>query len=296
MYMPSRTASPGASHLEPQASCDRSVQSAAPPGYGRIEVARSGARSVVRRAFAISPLRLLTPGNHGHGAWVYTSSFGGGLVDGDRMSLNVDVKRGATAFISTQAATKAYRSPRGTSAELIGRVEVDGLLVVMPDPVMCFAGARYRQIQRFLIANGASLVIVDCLLSGRLAAGERWAFDCYHSLLQVRVGDRLLVHDSLVLYASDGELARRFRRFEALAVAVIIGPSFADEAANLVAAASSQEVVPRPDLLMTASNLRGVGCIVRVAGVSAEQVGRTLRELLRFVAARLGDDPWIRKW
>ena len=31
------------------------------------------------------PLRLLTPANHGHAAWVYTSSYGGGLVDGDRV-------------------------------------------------------------------------------------------------------------------------------------------------------------------------------------------------------------------
>jgi urease accessory protein len=38
------------------------------------------------------------------------------------------------------------------------------------------------------------------------------------------------------------------------------------------------------------------GCILRVAGVSTEQVGRTLREALRFVPAHLGDDPWTRKW
>src|SRR4029078_10544110 len=86
------------------------------PGSARIAVVRSGAKSVVSRAYVSSPLRLLTPANHGHGAWLYTSSFGGGFVDGDHIVMDVDVGRGATAFISTQASTKIYRSPAGTSS------------------------------------------------------------------------------------------------------------------------------------------------------------------------------------
>src|SRR5258705_12351701 len=76
------------------------------PGRARIGVIRSGSRSVVSRAYATSPLRLLTPANHGHAAWIYTSSFGGGLVDGDRIAMDIDVGRGAAAFISSQASTK----------------------------------------------------------------------------------------------------------------------------------------------------------------------------------------------
>jgi hypothetical protein len=45
-----------------------------------------------------------------------------------------------------------------------------------------------------------------------------------------------------------------------------------------------------------ASSVGEDGCILRVAGTSGEQAGRTLRELLRFIPARLGDDPWRRKW
>ena len=54
------------------------------PGTGFLDVARVERRSVVRRAFATSPLRLLTPKNHGSAAWVYASSYGGGLLGGDQ--------------------------------------------------------------------------------------------------------------------------------------------------------------------------------------------------------------------
>src|SRR6266508_3728405 len=110
-----------------------------------LTVTRSGGRSLVHGAYATSPLRLLTPSNHGRAAWVYTSSYGGGLVDGDRIAIDVDVTSGATAFVSTQASTKVYRSPNGTTATLHGRVGPGALLVMAPDPVVCFADARYRQ-------------------------------------------------------------------------------------------------------------------------------------------------------
>src|SRR5258706_16480554 len=96
------------------------------PGRAHIGVIRSRSRSVVSRAYATSPLRLLTPANHGHAAWIYTSSHGGGLVDGDRLVMDIDVGAGAAAFVSTQASTKVYRSAQGTSAALHARVGPGG--------------------------------------------------------------------------------------------------------------------------------------------------------------------------
>ena len=45
---------------------------------------REGRTTIVSRAYAASPLRVLMPNNHGHAAWVFLVSLGGGLVDGDQ--------------------------------------------------------------------------------------------------------------------------------------------------------------------------------------------------------------------
>lgn len=268
------------------------------PGRGRLRVIPGAHGSAITEAYASSPLRLLMPGNHGRAAWVYTSSFGGGLVDGDRVSLDVDVEAGAAAFLSTQASTKVYRSVRGTSAELHARVGPEALLVIAPDPVVCFAASRYRQVQRFDLAPGASLVAIDWMTSGRWASGERWAFREYHAQLSVRVGDTRLVHDVLTLRADDGDLAARMGRFEVIGIAVLVN---VDAAAAIVSQVGTRPVVRRADQLLAATafgdlGLGDRGCVIRVAGLSVEQVGRTLRELLAFVPALLGDDPWSRKW
>jgi urease accessory protein len=112
----------------------------------------------------------------------------------------------------------------------------------------------------------------------------------------VTAGDRLLMHDPVVLRQSDGELTGRLGRFDVLAVVVLVGRSLLREAEKLVAAVSARRIVRRADQLIAASRLGEDGCLIRLASTSIEQLERTVRELLRFVPERLGDDPWTRKW
>jgi urease accessory protein len=240
-------------------------------------------------------LRVLTPGNAGHAAWVYTSSFGGGLVDGDHLALDIEVRTGAAAFISTQASTKVYRSTRGASAELHARIAPDACLVLAPDPVVCFAASRYRQMQQFELAAGASLVLVDWLSSGRHVSGERWAFEEYHSRIRVRQDGRLIVHDAVALRASDGNLVARLGRWNILGVVMLLGAAVRDAAAAIVAQVARDPVVRRADQIATATAV-GDGCVLRFMGTSVEHVARTVRAHLTFVHRLLGDDPWARKW
>ena len=259
-------------------------------------IARRGRRSVVTRAYATSPLRVLNPANHGHAAWVYTATFGGGLVDGDDITLDIAVEPGATAYLSTQSATKVYRSPRGTGATARGLVGSRGFLVLSPDPVVPFAGARYCQRQRFDVASDAGLVLVDTLSSGRRASGERWRFVEYRSVIEVRVDGQLRVYDGVALRAADGDLAARMGRFDVLAVAIVAGGSLRTEIAGIMDLASQQSVERRSELVLAASSLSADACVVRLAGTTTERAGRALRQLLQFVPVRLDDDPWTRKW
>src|SRR5207248_157466 len=98
------------------------------PGAGRLVFERVGPRSVVRSAFAASPLRLLTPRNHGQAAWAYTSSLGGGLVDGDE--IRIDVRIGDRAVIEEGILLDPAHGP---IAERFGRSEVLCTLLLAGD-------------------------------------------------------------------------------------------------------------------------------------------------------------------
>jgi urease accessory protein len=271
-------------------------------GTGSLEIARCGGRSIVSRAMAVSPLRLLTPRNHGPSAWIYSATYGGGLVDGDNVRLGLTVGPDAQAMLSTQASTKVYRGrrqpgdsgPAGTRQELVASVGTGGLLVVLPDPVVCFADSTYRQEQRIRLDSGASLVLADWVSSGRHASGERWQCARYSSRLEVYLDGRLMLLDALALEGAD--LQTRMGRFNILCLIAIAGPRLAGHAAGALSKISSAPIERSARTIVGGSPLGEDGCLIRLAGITFEEVAHVARGLLEFVPALLGDDPWSRKW
>jgi urease accessory protein len=267
-------------------------------GAGCLRFEQVRGATVVTRAVAASPLRVLNPRNAGLSAWVYLATYGGGLVGGDAIDISIDFAAGAAALVATQASTKVYRSSLGASQRLRAHAADGSLLGLLPDPVTAFSGSRYAQEQDVELDDSASLVLVDWLTAGRVASGERWQFDNYTSRTFVRRAGRLLLHDGLALASEDGSIAGRMDRFNCMATVVVSGPAVRAAASRLAGEIGTAPLARRADLLMSAAPLAGGddGVLLRLAGLSVEQVGGMLRRLLNFVPSLLGDDPWSCKF
>ncbi len=237
-------------------------------------VVQAGAsRSEVRRLRNGGNLRVMTPRHAGDAAWIVTSSLGGGLVDGDQVALDVEIEAGATAVVTTQASTKAYKGD--TRQRVVVRVGEGATALVVPDPVVPYRGARLVQETRIELAAGASLVLIDVLTCGRVAYGERWAAAIDSTLSITR--DTLLLHDRVVL---DGAAA--MGSYEALGTVILLGP--------LAKHAGTTSGV------LLASSPLGDGVMFRLAAERVELAIRSVRELAREACSQAGEDPWARKW
>jgi urease accessory protein len=238
----------------------------------------------VQTAYAESPLRFLTPRNHGSAAWAYTSTLGGGLVDGDRLELDITVGPGARAFVSSQGPTRVFRSTRGSGSETVARVADGGTLVLAPDPTACFAGARYTQLTEVTLAPGASLVLWEILSAGR----EPWGFARCRSTLRVPP----FLDETWLLDPEQGPLEERMGRFGALGTLLLVGPLFSEVAAAVHARVDCGPASRGAPLLESASPLRDGALVVRVAAPSVQQLVQRLKTHLVTLPLLLGDDPW----
>ncbi len=280
------------------AACPSPRQPPCPgPGAGRLEVLAVDGCSGVVTCAASSPLQLLAPRPRGAAAWILAASHGGGLVSGDAVDLEISVGAGAAACLGTQAETKVYRAAGGAGARqsLAAAVGGGGLLALLPDPVSPFAEARYEQEQRFELAAGASLVVLDAVTAGRAARGERWAFARYRSRNEVRVSGMLILADAVHLEAGRGPpLLRRLAGLELLATAIILGPRVAAAARELLQALGRAPADGGAAVLAAASPLAD-GLILRLASRSVEEGMQALRAHLSFLAAPLDGDPLLRR-
>jgi urease accessory protein len=258
-----------------------------------VDVARVGGKSVPVRIAAQQPLKLLNPKNHGGGAWIFSSSFGGGLLAGDHISFAMNLWDEATGMLSTQSSTKVYISHEERVSRQTLRATLSALstLVVWPDPVVPFAGSRYSQTQRFELAIDANLVLLDWYTSGRHARGERWKAARFETRNEIQVGGRTIARDAIRIVPTDAML---FGGYECFATLFLIGPKLAEASREMVEWARQEGMSRRAPLVFSASAIQE-GAFVRVAGRSAEAVSQFLQSCCWIVPELLGDNPWVRK-
>lgn len=123
-----------------------------------------------------APLKVQRPfypeGEICHTAILHTA---GGIVGGDRLSINLQLQPQAQALITTTAASKIYRS-NGLLAKQTVNIKVDegACLEWLPQETIVFNGANYRQDLRVELAPGASWLGWEITRFGRSARGERF--------------------------------------------------------------------------------------------------------------------------
>nr|XP_043618458.1 urease accessory protein D isoform X2 [Erigeron canadensis] len=174
-------------------------------GGGKLVVEKVGGKSTVTRCFSNYPLKFILPSKAGRSdvdsVWIYTLTYGGGIVSGDCILFDITIEDGCTAVLTTQASTKVYKSValKCSQQMMEARIGSDALLVVIPDPVTCFSTARYSQKQVFNIMSGSSLLLVDWITSGRHESGEKWDFTLYRSTNHIFLENKPLFLDTVLL-------------------------------------------------------------------------------------------------
>lgn len=145
----------------------------------RLEYAARDGRTIIARSHCTTPWHLLPPIYLDDTGAAYTLLVNpsGGLVGGDRLSIDMKVDEGAHVLISAPSANRVYRSAGEVSEQHITLAVGPGAVVEwLPEQTIPFAGSRFRQTLHATLASGATILLWDAIASGRIARGERWAF------------------------------------------------------------------------------------------------------------------------
>jgi hypothetical protein len=147
---------------------------------------------------------------------VFLLSYGGGLVGGDNVNIDIEVQSCAKLSIVTQGHTKIFTSPTPdvvTTQTLNVRIERGAALCLLPDPVQPFEGSNFEQKQVFKLDGDASLCLLDWVTQGRTARGEDWSFvrwvgrnEVWARADQSMDSYRLLTRDTILLDTKQEQL------------------------------------------------------------------------------------------
>jgi len=147
----------------------------------------------------VQPLKFLEPQAGRGTARVVLTSYGGGLVQGDRIALQIHAEADTRLHLATQANSRVYRNAGKAPArqELTARLDAGARVLVQNDPLVLHANSRFEQHQHWDLDPTANLILLDWLQGGRSDSGEVWAFDNYRSRLRITCDDHPWLLESL---------------------------------------------------------------------------------------------------
>jgi urease accessory protein len=176
-------------------------------GAAEIELARKGEATRLTHLYQHDPLRVLFPTpDPGDAALAVLVTTSGGLVAGDRISIDVRVGPGAVAHVTTSAAEKVYRST-GATTQIAQSITVGpgACLEYLPQETILFDSARLRRHTIVNVAPGAGFLGGGMIVFGRRARGEGFTGSLLHERLEIGCDRALAWGDALHL---DGDVAR----------------------------------------------------------------------------------------
>jgi urease accessory protein len=98
---------------------------------------------------------------------------GGGMAGGDRLTIIAEVREGAAAAITTQAAEKIYRSQAPpTDIDVSLTLASNSRLDWIPQETILFSGSRLRRCLTAALPDSATLTVGEAVVFGRVAMDE----------------------------------------------------------------------------------------------------------------------------
>ncbi|KUM36548.1 urease accessory protein UreD [Arthrobacter sp. EpRS71] len=162
---------------------------------GRLELGVSvrGGRSVASRQFHEGALRVLRPhylDESGQVCYVMVNP-GGAYLGADLFLIDVEVESNAALLLTTQSATKVYRTP-GSFAEQRMRVRLGegSRLELMPDQLIAYREASYRQNSHISLHPTSSLVMAEVITPGWSPDGASFKYE------EVRLRNEIWIEDA----------------------------------------------------------------------------------------------------
>lgn len=156
----------------------------------RVTVEKTRGRSRVTEMVYKSPLKIFeTASREQDGVRLVLSNHGGGMLQGDRVGLEILGKTGTCTVLGSQGNTHIYRNVSGRDSvfNVAGWVESGGAFAFFPQPSVLHREARYSQQVSWDLAAGARLIYSDWIQAGRSENGESFEFHSYRSEMKVTV-------------------------------------------------------------------------------------------------------------
>lgn len=263
-----------------------------------LRIERRADKDIATRQFHQGALRVLRPHYLDSTPQVcYTVvNPGGGYLGADQYRIGIDVGPDSSLLLTTQSATKIYRTPQGEAhAQLNLELGENAVLEYLPDQLIAYRDASYRQETIVHMQESSSLVLLEIITPGWSPDSGLFKYQRIRLRTEVHIDGKLSVLDNLLVEpgAQEVESLLYLQGYThvgmLLAVDSRIDSAMVEQLRDLAyEAAQQQKEHVHVGISMTAAS----GLSIRTLGTSTESAAAVLISIVNELRRRLrGQNP-----
>ncbi|MEH7234599.1 urease accessory protein UreD [Bacillus sp. JJ1562] len=166
-------------------------------------------KTVAKRVYFQGAFKVMRPVYHDDSGQVcyYLLNPGGGYLDGDRYRMEIAVEEGAKVTLTTQGATKVYKTPKDyvyQETEIL--LKKGSYLEYLPDPLIAYENAHYKQKNVIHMETGATFLYTDIITPGWSPSGDKFSYNTIQLVNEIYIDAKLGVFDHIKLTPSQQTL------------------------------------------------------------------------------------------
>lgn len=176
-------------------------------GYLRLECAKKAEKTILQDAYFEGALKITRPlylTQNGE-VYLYIMNPGGGYLDGDSYRIEVELDEKAEAVLTTQSSTKIYKTlqqPAWQEVEI--HLKKGSMLEYLPDPIIAYQHARFKQQTVVRMEKGATFICTDICTPGWAPDGSPFQYDLLQLRMDIYQDDQLILFDHVKLEPEKG--------------------------------------------------------------------------------------------
>ncbi|MEY4479526.1 MAG: hypothetical protein RLZZ267_204 [Bacillota bacterium] len=202
-----------------------------------------------------------------------------GMLDGDTYELDFTLERDTHLVLTTQSFAKIHPSTHAESSlHAHFKLAEDSILEYFPEPTIPYADSRFHGVNRFDLADNATLLYADVVTPGRTHRDEKFAFNRFSTDLEVYRKGKLVVWDHFLLQPNihQFDAIGAMEQFTHCGSFWIITEQPTDSLLQLI-----REAISKVD----SSNLLAAASLTTDKGISVRMLGHNVWQLQQLIQA-----------
>lgn len=176
----------------------------------KLEISKNNGKTIISDVYFTAPYKIAKPFRFSeNGLKILIMTASSGIMSGDDQNVHIEIKKNATAFISSQSYEKIHKMDSGyAKRESTIKVEKNATLIYAPQPTIPFKGSSFKSKNKIYLSDKTSrLIFSDILTCGRSGTNEKFEFNQYSSYNSIYENDKLVVRDNMYLNPKQADLS-----------------------------------------------------------------------------------------